>query len=74
MLASDFTQCQYLTTKDLDSIPCHIPVIPALLGCVRLIAVLKIEPCDFSEIQDLRVFNESGDIFAVFNLDTVPAD
>jgi hypothetical protein len=27
MLVSDFTQYQYLTTKD--SIPCDIPVIPA---------------------------------------------
>ena len=53
MLASDFTQYQYLTTKD--SIPCHNPVIPALVRCVRLIAVLKIEPLDLFEIQDLRV-------------------
>ena len=55
MLASDFTQYQYLTTKL--SMPCHIPVIPALLGCVRLIAVLKIEWWDFFEIQDLRAFD-----------------
>ena len=56
MLASDFTQYQYLTTKD--SMPCHNPVIPALVRCVRLIAVvLKIEPLDLFEIQDLRVFD-----------------
>jgi hypothetical protein len=30
-----------LTTKN--SIPCHNPVIPALVRCVRLIAVLEIE-------------------------------
>ena len=42
MLASDFTQCQYLTTKD--SMPCNVLVIPALVKYVRLIAVLKAQP------------------------------
>ena len=51
MLASDFTQCQYLTTKD--SMPCNI--LPALVKYVRLIAVLKTQPLDFFKIQDLRV-------------------
>ena len=55
-LASDFTQCQYLTTKD--SIPCHIiPVIPSLVKYVQLIAMLKIESFNFSKIQDLGVFD-----------------
>ena len=40
-----------------NSIPHHIPVIPALVKYVRLIAVLKIEPLTFSKIQDLRVFD-----------------
>ena len=55
MLASDLTQCGYLHMKN--SIPRHIPVIPALVKYVRLIAVLKIEPLTFSKIQDLRVFD-----------------
>ena len=55
MMASDFTQYQYLTTKN--SMPCNILVIPALVKYVRLIAVLKIEPLDFFKIQDLRVFD-----------------
>ena len=33
MLASDFIQCQYLTKESL--MPCHIPVISALAGCVH---------------------------------------
>ena len=40
-----------------NSIPHHIPVIPALVKYVRWIAVLKIEPLTFSKIQDLRVFD-----------------
>ena len=40
-----------------NSIPCNIPVIPALVRCVQLIAVLKIESWGFFEIQDLRVFD-----------------
>ena len=55
LLASDFTQCQYLTTKN--SMPCNIPVIPALVKYVRLIAVLKTQSLDFFKIQDLRVFD-----------------
>ena len=55
MLGSDFAQYQYLTTKD--SVPCNNPVIPTLVRCVRLIAVLKIESLDLFEIQDLRVFD-----------------
>ena len=55
MLASDFAQYQYLTTKN--SIPCNSSVIPALVRCVCLNAVLKIEPLDLFEIQDLRVFD-----------------
>ena len=55
MLASDFTQCGYLHMKN--SIPRHIPVIPALVKYVRLVAVLKIESLTFSKIQDLRVFD-----------------
>ena len=54
-LGSDFTQYQYLTTKN--SMPCNILVIPALVKYVRLIAMLKIEPLDFFKIQDLRVFD-----------------
>ena len=55
MLASDLTQCGYLHMKN--SIPHHIPVIPALVKYVRLIAVLRNQPLDFSKIQDLRVFD-----------------
>ena len=55
MLAWDFTQCQYLTTKN--SKPCNILVIPSLVKYVQLIAVLKIESFNFSEIQDLKVFD-----------------
>ena len=55
VLASDFTQYQYLTTKN--SMPCNILVIPALVEYVRLIAVLKTQPLDFFKIQDLRVFD-----------------
>ena len=55
MLALDFTQCQYLTTKD--SMPCKILVIPALVKYVRLIAVLKTQWLDFFKIQDSRVFD-----------------
>ena len=53
MLASDFTQCQYLTTKI--PMPCNIPVISTLdlVRCVQLIAVLKVESMNFSKIQDL---------------------
>ena len=40
-----------------NSIPHHIPVIPALVKYVRLIAVLRNQPLDFSKIQDLRVFD-----------------
>ena len=40
-----------------NSIPHHIPVIPALVKYVRLVAVLKIESLTFSKIQDLRVFD-----------------
>ena len=36
---------------------CNIPVIPALVRCVQLIAVLKIEAWDFFEILVLRVFD-----------------
>ena len=54
-LASDFTQYQYLTTKD--SMPCNILVISALVKYVRLIAVLKAQQLDFFKIQDLRVFD-----------------
>ena len=57
VLASGFTQCQYLATKD--SMPCNIPVIPALVKYVRLIAVLKTQhvQLDFFKIQDLKVFD-----------------
>ena len=57
MLASELTQCQYLTTKD--SIPCNVPVIPSLVKYVQLIhvAVLRIDSFNFSEIQDLREFD-----------------
>ena len=55
MLASDFTQCQYIHTKN--PMPHHIPVIPALLECVCWVAVLNNQPLTFSEIQDLRVFD-----------------
>ena len=37
--------------------PWHNPVIPALVRCVRLIAVLKIELVDIFEIQDLNAFD-----------------
>ena len=47
MLPSEFTHYQYLTTKY--STPCNVLVIPALVRCVQLIAVLKIE--------GLRVFD-----------------
>ena len=40
-LASDFTQCGYLDMKN--SIPRHIPVIPALVNYVRLIEVCAFE-------------------------------
>ena len=40
-----------------NSIPHHIPVIPALVKYVRLIAVLRNQPLNFSKIQDLRVFD-----------------
>ena len=55
MVASYFTQYQYLTTKK--SMPCNTLVVPALVKYVRLLAVLKIEPLDFFKIQDLRVFD-----------------
>ena len=41
----------------LNSVPCNILVIPALVKYVRLIAVLKTQPFDFFKIQDLRVFD-----------------
>ena len=55
LLGSDFTQYQYLTTKN--SRLCNNPVILALVMCVCLIAVLEIESLDLFEIQDLRVFD-----------------
>ena len=55
MLASGFTQCQYLTTKN--SMPCHTPVISALVGCLELITVLKAQPWDLFKIHDLRIFD-----------------
>ena len=55
LFASDFTQCQYLTTKEM--IFCNIHVFPSLVKYVQLIAVLRIESFNFSEIQDLRVFD-----------------
>ena len=51
MLGSDFTQYQYLTSKN--SMPYNIPVVPALVKYVRLIAVLKTQPLDFFKIEDL---------------------
>ena len=57
MLASDLTQYGYIHMKHSIPVPHHIPVIPALVKYVRLIAVLRNQPLDFSKIQDLRVFD-----------------